>query len=230
VNSFKKRTIFQEFEPFLLFTVYFLPGYLSQSEQVNPEIFNNYLFNISFSITAIGQILLLYYIITLKKNESLSDYGVAQFRWKNIPLSLLICGGIFICIMPFSLIPLFGPEKTGQYFINPVQWKITDAAIIPLVFITCICTGYREEAFFRSYMITFLTRKNLSPLFSILCSTILFSAGHGYQGFIGLAGTAVIGLFLSVMFIKTKNLHVIAIGHGLYNFLTLMFSMTFASQ
>ena len=227
MNTLKKKSIFQPFEPILFFAAYFLPGYLGQNETVNPEVFNNFIFNISFSLTALGQIFLLYYMLSLKKTYSLTDYGIVKIKIMDIPRILLLCGGIFLCMLPFSLIQMLSPEESVPYFMNPVEWKITNPAMIPLIFITCICTGYREESFFRSYMLTLMSQKNLPVFLSVLCSTILFSAGHAYQGLLGLAGTALIGIFLSIIFIKTKNLHTIAIAHGLYNFITLMISIDF---
>jgi membrane protease YdiL (CAAX protease family) len=47
---------------------------------------------------------------------------------------------------------------------------------------------------------------------------MLFSAGHLYAGWVGVGFSAIVGLYFAVVFLRLRNLHTIAIAHGLYNF------------
>ena len=62
---------------------------------------------------------------------------------------------------------------------------------------------------------------------SFLLVNLLFASGHLYQGLPGFAGTLVIGLYLTRLFYSRRNIHLIAITHGLYNFTVLMLSYNF---
>lgn len=214
-------------EPLLLFIVFFLPGYLAQNSPVDQAMFDNLFFNLVYSVTSIGQILLLLYILSLReKRERLEEvYGLKRFRIIDAVKALPISFGIGICILPFIVLPSLLSDEVAEVFTNPVAWKISSPAMIVPIFITCITTGYREELFFRSYLFTYLKGKDIPTPIVIAVCTLLFSLGHMYQGVIGFAGTAAIGLFLALVFLKGKNVHTIAVAHGIYNFVTLMFSL-----
>lgn len=220
----KKDLTFGLFEPLLLFTVYFLPGYLSQNQMIDSSIFDSYLFNIGYSITSAGEIFLLYYILTLRLDSEIlaADYGLRPVQIKDIFYSLFITAGIFLLMLPLAYLPDLFSHQESKLLTNPVNWKISNPSLIPLIFLTCIITGYREELFFRSYMMNYLKLKNAGMFSSVILTSLLFSGGHLYQGYIGFAGTFLIGSFLAVLFLKGRNLHVIAVAHGLYNFITLI--------
>jgi len=216
-----------DFEPLLLFIVFFLPGYLAQNSPVDQSMFNDVFFNLVYIITSSGQILLLLYILSLRESkETLTEtYGLKKPGVSAILKALPVSLGIGACILPFLLLPPMINDELAEAFTNPVDWEISNPAMIVPIFITCITTGYREELFFRSYLYTYMKKKEIPTAAAIAACTLLFSLGHIYQGFIGFAGTAVIGLFLAFMFLRGKNVHTVALAHGIYNFVTLMFSL-----
>ena len=102
-------------------------------------------------------------------------------------------------------------------------WQFNNLSLIPLIFITCLATGYSEELFFRSYLLSeFNLPGNQKQI--IIGTSFIFAAGHVYQGLAGFLGTFAIGIFLASIFIRKRRLHSIAIAHGLYNFTVLMIS------
>ena len=213
-DNYLKNTL----EPVLLFCVFFLPGYLSQSSGINSDIFNSLSFNILYVITILPQILLLLYIINLDKNVKFTDFGIIKFRAIDIPKALLTLLGIFLCLIPVFIL-LIGISIFSETLpINNIAWKLDSLWITPLVLVTCILIGYSEELFFRSYLITRFTNSGIKKSAAVCVSVFLFSIGHIYQGIPGFIGTAVIGLFLSYVFLIYRNIHIIAIAHGLYNF------------
>ena len=52
--------------------------------------------------------------------------------------------------------------------------------------------------------------------------SLLFALGHIYQGAGAFLVTAVIGVFLSWLFLRARNVHVVALAHGIYNYLVLV--------
>jgi membrane protease YdiL (CAAX protease family) len=157
--------------------------------------------------------------------KKLANYSIRMIKLQDIFIAVPIAAGIYLILMLFSLIAvLLFPEKSSLLS-NPVNWSITNPAIIPLVFLTCLFTGYREELFFRSYFLTRFEMAGVSPIPAIAITTLLFSSGHVYQGLPGFIGTLFIGVYFGVLFYIRRNLHIIAIAHGLFNFANLIFTM-----
>ncbi len=226
-------------EPLLLFTVFFLPGYITQGRPVDPELFNNVDFNITYIISSLPQIALLLYIILLGRTESptihpteitndatikLEQYNISSFTMSDLLKAGVAAGGIYFLLLLVTFLGTAFLPDSSQALRNPVQWSVGNSRIIPLVFLTCLVTGYREELFFRSYIIKRGIMAGLSIPVSIFLSSLFFSIGHLYQGVLGFIGTFLIGLYFAVIFIKTKNLHIIAIAHGIFNFVNLLFA------
>ena len=213
-------------EPLLLFLLIFFPGYLMQSPQtVDPALFNRFSFNFFYILTAGPQILLILYLMMRTPGIPGKRFGLLRFQ-PSFPLHAL--GGaaqILLVLIPlylaYAVLESYGmiPELPGM------EWSFTNKRMIPLVFVTCLVTGYLEESYFRSYLITWGEEKGIRRFGLVAGVNILFAAGHLYQGFLGFLATFFIGILLSLQFLKTRNLHIIAWSHGYYNFTVLM--MTF---
>lgn len=214
------------FEPILLFSMFFLPGYMAQGmQEAAPDMFESTFFNFFYIISTIPQILLTLYIIVLKPGRKLSDFNIGRIRLSDIPKSLLTLGGIYLCIIPLGFISFMLIPETDNQLIYGAGWQFSSLRLLPLVLVSCLVTGYCEELFFRSYLFKSLKDSGMKIVTAVIITTLLFGAGHIYEGYFAFAATAVIGAFLSFVFIKTKSIHVIAIGHGLYNFSVLLIAM-----
>jgi len=206
----------------LLFAVFFLPSYLSQRSDIDATLFGNIVFHINYILLSFPQIFLLLYIIKKIHTDDLSEYGITGFKISVfIPSLLTFVGTYGVLLFLFFSVSIF-TGKAREILINPVNWKIEDPRIFPLIFLTCIVAGYREELFFRAYLITNFKRSGLNTYYAVTISVVLFSMGHLYQGVVGFWGTALIGLYFSLIFLRCRNVHIIAIAHGLYNFTTLL--------
>jgi membrane protease YdiL (CAAX protease family) len=213
-------------EPVILFSVFFLPGYFAQSMQdFAPDAFESVWFNLYYLITTIPQIALILYVMELKPGRSLHDFDLRPLRASDIPKALLTLAGIYLCIIPLGLIAVILVPELDNPVIYGAGWEFSNLKLIPLVLISCLAAGYSEELFFRAYLIKSLRRAGSGLVPAVIVSTLLFAAGHIYAGYFAFAAIAVIGTFLSFIFIKTRSIHVVAIGHGLYNFSVLIISM-----
>lgn len=215
------------FEPLLLFSAFFLPGYISQGiQEIAPDMFESAFFNIFYLVSTVPQILLTLYIIILKPGRSLKDFDIGGFRKKDLLYSLLTLAGIYICILPIGFITVLLEPELDNRMVYGAGWTFSNYRLIPLVFAVCIATGYAEEIFFRSYLFKSLQKVGTGTIPAAVITTLLFGSGHLYEGYYAFAATSVIGAVLMIIFIKTKSIHTVAIGHGLYNFSVLMISMT----
>ena len=205
----------QRFEPFILFLAFYLPGYLFQTQHLSGRSFNSVAFNLSYLLQAAPRIILLFYLIALRTHNggpSLRDFGLLRLRLAALPPAI-------ICFVVIEGLILGVASLLGG---SAVDWRLDGPGLLPLVFLTTMAAGYSEEIFFRSYLLTVLPSYGVRVVASVIVSTILFAAGHLYEGAAAVVGTLVIGVVLSVAFLRWRNLHIIAIAHGLYNFATLV--------
>lgn len=214
-------------EPFLLFSVLFLPGFISQGvQEIAPDMFESLFFNIFYIITAVPQLLLILYIISIKPERSLADFDIGKISKIDVPRSLLALIGIYLCIIPIGLITMLLEPEIDNQLVYGSGWSFSDYRLLPIVFISCMATGYLEEIFFRAYLFKSLQKTGAGLIPSAIAVNVLFGSGHIYEGYYAFAATAAIGFFLTWLFVKTKSIHTISIGHGLYNFSVLLIAMT----
>lgn len=206
----------------ILFALLFLPGYLAQQNVHDPRLFESVTFHLSFWVLAIPQILIVLHVLELQK---LRDHPLIGLR----PLSLRAVGGGFLgvlgipaLLLPLGLLFLLLPESWSSSLLEDFRFRLTNPQMLPLVAATFFIVGYREELFFRSYLIGRMEDAGASPWLSVPASTLLFALGHVYQGVSGFAVALVLGLYFAFLFRKTRNLHVVAIAHGAYNTLALL--------
>ena len=107
-----------------------------------------------------------------------------------------------------------------------MRWRFGAYALTPLVLITSIAVGYREEVFFRAYLLNRASEIGLNTAVSVLLAALLFALGHLYQGAGAFVGTFAIGVILGFVYLRYRSLHAIAWAHGIYNTVALLMSTT----
>ena len=101
-----------------------------------------------------------------------------------------------------------------------------DKKLIPLYFFASLATGYREELFFRSYLLPLLS-KTIPPFFAVAFSSALFAACHIQQGGSGIILSFANSLLLSAIFLRHKNFHINSLTHAFFNFFILVSASIF---
>jgi len=209
----------------LLFLLFYLPGYLWPQQELleNSQHLGSYM--LQFLVVALPQILLLLYILSLRARTSYREFGILRPRAKDLLYALLVFLGVFALLALLAVILMMLPSAGRSLFTTGFRWKLESPRLIPLVLLFCLVTGYREELFFRSYLLTRFRQLQLPVFLGIGMSTLLFAAGHVYQGVAGLAIALIQGLYFSILFVRFKNIHPLAIAHGLYNATILMITL-----
>jgi membrane protease YdiL (CAAX protease family) len=208
----------------LCFLVFFLPGYMAQSSEPASRAVSSSVM-IQSIILGIPQFLLLVYITSLSKETPMESWGFSRFRATDalrIVLVLIACYAVFT---PFAIFVMALPKAMGKYLASGFRWRLAGVSQIPLAVVFGLVAGYREEFFFRSYLLRRMDQLGLPVALSVAVSTLLFSAGHLYQGPLGAAMSAALGVLFAGVFLRNRNLHVIAIAHGLYNASVLCLSL-----
>ncbi len=204
-------------EALLIFAAFFFPGFLAQSGGI-PQTRDITQIMVSALAQAVPQTLLILYILYLQMGRRLEAFGIVGFKPRDLLRVLLVYLGALSLVVPTAAIVGFLPETARETASQGYRWGLESAAELPLALVFCIVSAYREELFFRAYLLTRLTEIGAAPLLAAAATALLFSAGHLYEGWIGLLFSALQGIYFAAVFFKTRNLHVIALSHGLYNF------------
>ncbi len=213
-------------EILLLFLVLFLPGMLVTGEAVDVHLFDHLEFHITYALVALPQIALIVYLIKTGRDMWPPEFGLRRLRLRD-----LLYAGVILVLLYLTLAAVIatatGLQQLGIEVSAPTGggFRLTRPELLPLVAITSLLTGYREELFFRAYMLPRLRQAGVAFPGAVLVSTALFAVGHLYQGLLGLAFAAVIGVILALAFRRRRSVHPIGLAHAGYNFLTLVFTL-----
>ena len=173
-----------------------------------------FLFHIVFMIVVIG-----------KRSEEKAEFGLVRVKPTHPVMGAVYSLGLFAVVLVLSFIISLLPEGVRSFLEEGYDYRLTNPAVIPLLFIFCILTGYREELFFRSYLFTRLSQTGMPVALAVALSVLVFSSLHFNQGWSGLIFAFLSAVYLSWLFIRERNLHTIAIAHGLFNFFSLLLSL-----
>jgi membrane protease YdiL (CAAX protease family) len=194
-----------------------------------PEFELNTVYIINYIIISLPQAILVVYLISLRKQESpdntvssqLKEYGVIVFKPVHIIYTIIIYCTVFILsssliylikIMPVDLIKNAGPQSELN-------------VPVPMLLLFSIVTGYKEEVFFRSYLLQSYMSRGVGYSSIVLASTCLFALLHFYGGIVSVLIAMINGFVFCYAFKKIKSLHVIALAHALYNFTVLVLQL-----
>ena len=219
----KKDFFFRAAEPLLIFFVLYFPTILQQQVGAGILNFDNPFLYITYFAVAVPQFLFLLWLIDKQPESSFADFG---FRKPETPIDWLmpvvVTASLFAVIIASVLIPrMFGWGAPSP--IETAPFSITNAVMLIPAFFMFLLTGYTEELYFRSYLLTAWSRLRLPMFASLLFSSILFASGHLYQGWFAVATIFIIGIVLGLWYFALKNIHLIAVAHALFNFLQLVF-------
>jgi len=101
------------------------------------------------------------------------------------------------------------------------------AAVVPLAALFSVAVAYREELFYRLYVIGSLRERGAGKAAAILVSTALFAAGHAYQGAPGVLSSLLVGAAMAVAATRGFGLHALAAAHAAYDFCVLSAAFTY---
>jgi uncharacterized protein len=215
-------------EIILLFSAFFLPGIVVQSQAFSREMFAQLGFNIQVLVQAVPQILLLLFVLEIQGDGSLRGLGLDWKRRRVLPVVLAGSVGLFVLANLVGYIAQLAGTGVadGATAVTGTSWNLTDPAIIPMLLLSSIAIGYREELFFRAYLIMRLDQLGAAPAVTVILSALLFSVGHLYEGVTGALVALASGAFLALIYRRGRNLHQVALSHAVYNFVVLVLSGT----
>ncbi len=212
-------------EMLLLFAVFFLPGILFQHGGIRPDAFDTVGYHLAIVVTALPQTLLIVYILWVQPQEDLSRFGFRTVDFPDLLAAVVVTLGMFALLAAAGAVVLLLPESMQETVKTGFRFRLTNAGLLPLALLSSLAIAYREEAFFRAYLLTRFEQLSLGPVSSVLLGAAAFSLGHIYQGFGGALIAFVLGVYLGWVYLKRRSVHVVAVAHALYNFAVLAISL-----
>ncbi|MFW5848993.1 MAG: CPBP family intramembrane glutamic endopeptidase [Spirochaetota bacterium] len=207
----------------LLFAVLFLPGMIAQGTGPDPRAFEDVFYHVQLLVTSIPQILLVVAVSDLNKPGSSGRFGWNAPTWRDLATGMIAVVAIWVSA---GLLATVAGALVGDG--SPVEpavaWTFDRPELIPLVLVSTLAIGYREEIFYRAYITERAERSGIDARPALGGGAVLFATGHLYQGVMGFIVALTIGGVLAAVYYRSRSLHGIAIAHGLYNFAILISS------
>jgi membrane protease YdiL (CAAX protease family) len=221
--------------PILVSLAVLLPQLLSLAPRSVPDadgIGTAYLAN--GMIQSVSQMVLLAIIIGASGRSR--EFGVQKPRPRDVPAAVLILGGMLLIGRIIALITAIlgltpggttigapGQPSLPAFPSAPLPSALSPGGILATMASLALATGfsfasaYREELFYRAFVLGSCRQRSAPPAAGVAVSVILFAWGHAYQGPAGLASAALMGLFLAIAWTRGSSVHALAWGHAAYN-------------
>lgn len=90
---------------------------------------------------------------------------------------------------------------------------------VPLALVLVTVVAVTEETIFRGYLLLRFTAMTRSSCIAVLASTLVFAAGHSYEGAAGLVAVSLLGLIFSIVYLRTGSLVAPMVLHFLQDFM-----------
>ena len=148
-----------------------------------------------------------------------------RMRWRDGGEAVLIAVAMAAALAAVTLLTDALPERATDALRRGHRWQLEGLAQVPVAAAFVLVSAYREELYFRAYCLSVLQRAAVPAWSAALGSTLLFGAGHLYQGWAAAAFAAVMGSALAVLFQRRPGLHRLVFAHALFNGMVLAGSL-----
>ena len=211
-------------EALLLFLVLFLPGYIGQPAAASHSSGDTVRAMLLSIVLGAPQVLLIVHLLWIQPDVPLEHFGIYRPRLGDWLRTALALAGAAALAVPFvagmALVPALRELGSTGY-----RWSLRSAWELPLALAFGLVAGYREELYFRAYLLGRFEQAGVPRAAAVAASTVLFALGHLYEGILGLALALVMGAYFALVYLRSRSLHVPAIAHGLFNAAALALSL-----
>ncbi len=168
-------------------------------------------------------------MVSIGASGRLRDYGIARPRSGDVLRAALLVG---IMVLIARLVVIFmsiaGSPVDPIGAVLPGTPGAPPAVIIAAGACFSLAVAYREELFYRIYVMRALHDRGAGTLAAVLVSTGLFAAGHAYQGAAGIVSALLVGAVFATAASRGFRLHALALAHAVYDFGVLLAALGLA--
>lgn len=204
----------------LVFAAFWLSAYLPADPSQAGAALGSPGFHLGLLVQLLPKALFLLYLMS--RSEGLAGFGLRPLRASDLGKAIAAAGAC----LAIALLPGLASALSGGRLDNPLLAAAGRPAaspflVVPLVAASALAVGYGEELFFRAYLMRRLGQAGLPLPWAGLASALVFGSAHGLQGLLGLLVASALGGFLAWRWARGRNIHEIALGHALYDFLVM---------
>ncbi len=160
----------------------------------------------------------------LRADPAWPRFGLTA-RWRDAADAPLIAAAALGVLVLASLLVAALPEPVANALLRGERWRLEGLSQAPLAIAFVLLGAYREELYFRAYLLTLLDEIATPPWVAVLAASLLFSAGHLYQGWLAAAVALVLGSGLAVLYRRRRSVHRLAWAHAIFNGTVLALSL-----
>ncbi len=125
--------------------------------------------------------------------------------WREVALGVVLYipffAGVTALEWLFLHAGLRGPSTPMPSFVT-----VGDAPQVMLALAMVAVVAVAEETIFRGYLLLRLGATTQSMTLAVICSSLVFSLGHGYEGTVGLATVGMMGVVLCLVYLWRGSL------------------------
>ncbi len=198
----------------LLFIILYLPAYLNQSGPLSNRYFDSPYIQLQMILMSLVYSLFILYLMENVASE-LPGELISCLKPPGLKSSAVLLGGLFCLYFLVSLLNLVYPPPE-----NPVLLT-RGYMLIPTLF-TCLFSAAQEEIFFRYYGYARLRQNGTDGFRAMILMSLIFAAGHAYEGLHGLIFSFISAVFLSLAIQRGVSLFSLIAAHGVFNFLIIL--------
>lgn len=149
------------------------------------------------------------------------DRSRARFGWRprrrDAAEAGIIAAGLLALLALVSLLASLVPEPAREALLRGYRWELQGAAQVPAALAFVLVSAYREELYFRAYVLTVLAETATPAWLAALISALLFGVGHLYQGWLAAGSALLIGIAFALLYQRRPALHRLAWAHAAFN-------------
>jgi membrane protease YdiL (CAAX protease family) len=157
--------------------------------------------------------------------NAFARYGLVRWSPRDLLDGVLVFAGAAMVLVLAGLVMSLLPDGSRRFLDEGFRFRLGDWRLAPLALVFGVAIGYREELFFRGYLLVRFSELGVPAAAAVAASSILFALGHLYQGPAGFLTALALGGYFGVLFTRKRNLHRLALAHGLYNTAVLIASL-----
>ncbi|MBF9015704.1 MULTISPECIES: CPBP family intramembrane glutamic endopeptidase [unclassified Oceanispirochaeta] len=204
----------------VIFLIIFLPAYLNQGS-LPAGLFDNPVYHLMTILQSLLILSLLFYLMR-KTPPQTGESPSAMAEEIKITHSLITLGGLILLYSLYSFI-LTMLQRAG--YSKPEEAVLLSRGImlIPSL-LTCLAAASMEEFFFRGYAFFRVRQGGSAPVKALIFISLLFAAGHIYEGLPAAFFALISGIFLGLMILRGFSLFSLSAAHGIFNFLMILLS------
>ena len=112
----------------------------------------------------------------------------------------------------FLSLGLSNPHTTLRSALSVHEWWQVPLAVLLVAVVAIV-----EETIFRGYLLLRFRAVTGNLWIAVLLSTVIFTAGHSYEGGAGMAAVTVLGLIFVALYLSTRSLIASIVVHFLFD-------------